>query len=117
MASLVRDAKTVWYLDSVEHQPISGNYRLGRRTLLVLDSSGLYSPSESSPDYLLLTSSPRLHFGRLLQDLNPGLVIADGSNYKSLVERWKRSCEKQGISFHSTSEEGAFIEHILQEIP
>lgn len=117
MASLVRDAKTVWYLDSVEHQPISGNYRLGRRTLLVLDSSGLYSPSESSPDYLLLTSSPRLHFGRLLQDLNPGLVIADGSNYKSHVERWKRSCEKQGISFHSTSEEGAFIEHILQEIP
>ena len=115
MSSPVRDAKSIWYLDSVEYHPVSENYRLGRHTLRVLDSAGLYSPTESSPHYLLLTGSPRIHMDRFLQVLNPDQVIADGSNYKSLVERWKHDCKKLGIPFHSTSDQGAFIQQILLE--
>ena len=115
MTSLVRDAKTIWYLDSVEYHPASEHYRLGRHTLRVLDGSGLYSPMEGSPDYLLLNGSPRVHMERVLKALNPGQVIADGSNYKSLVERWKHSCKKLGIPFHSTSDQGAFIQQVRPE--
>ena len=114
---LVRDAKTVWYLDCVRYYPVSEYYRLGGLTLRVLDSSGMYSPLERSPDFLLLNGSPRIHMQRLLEDLKPGQVIADGSNYNSLVERWKRSCESLGIPFHNTSEKGAFIQPIPLDNP
>ena len=117
MTSPVRDAKSIWYLDSVEYRPVSEHYRLGRHTFRVLDSTGLYSPTESSPHYLLLTGSPRIHMERFLLALNPGQVIADGSNYKSLVERWKHSCKKLEIPFHSTSDQGAFIQQVRLEKP
>ncbi|MEJ2584007.1 MAG: ComEC/Rec2 family competence protein [Robiginitalea sp.] len=113
MHSLIRDAGTVWYLDSIQYHPLFAKYDLGSHTLRVLDSSAMYSPAESSPDFLLLTGSPRIHLGRLLEELQPGQVIADGNNYKSLVKRWEKSCEKRGIPFHNTSADGAFIQEIL----
>jgi competence protein ComEC len=112
MRSLLRDVSTVWYLDSVRLHPLFGHAKIGRHTVRVLDSSSLYSPSEPSPDFLILSGSPRLHLERLLEALAPGQVIADGSNYKSLVARWKRSCETLGIPFHDTASQGAFVRKI-----
>jgi competence protein ComEC len=37
------------------------------------------------------------------------MVVADASNYKTYVERWKTSCQLKGIKFHYTNEQGAFI--------
>jgi competence protein ComEC len=45
----------------------------------------------------------------LIQKLNPSQVIADGSNYKSYIRRWKQICETNKISFHNTNNKGAFI--------
>lgn len=117
MRPLLRDAGTVWYVDSVRFRPLSGSYRLGQHSVRVLDSSSLYSPSEPSPDFLVLSGSPRLHLERLLEALGPGQVIADGSNYKSLVAHWKRSCETRGIPFHDTAAEGAFVREITPAKP
>jgi competence protein ComEC len=44
----------------------------------------------------------------MLRLLKPKIVVADASNYKSLQEHWKASCEKQKISFHAVSEKGYF---------
>ncbi|MDX1331782.1 MAG: ComEC/Rec2 family competence protein [Robiginitalea sp.] len=117
MRSLIRDAETVWHLDSIRQNPIPPHSKLGPFTLRVLDRSALYSPREPSPDFLLLCDSPRIHLERLLEALRPGQVIADGSNYKSLVSRWKKSCEKRGIPFHDTTSEGAFIRQIRPANP
>jgi competence protein ComEC len=113
MQPLVRDAGTVWPLDSVRYQPMSSHYQVGQHTLRVLDPPALYSPSEPSPDFLLLSGSPRIHLGRLLEALGPGQVIADGSNYRSLVSHWEKTCEKQGVPFHDTAVDGALIRPIL----
>ena len=117
MRPLLRDAGTVWHVDSVRFRPVSGSYALGQHSLRILDSSALYSPSEPSPDFLVLSGSPRLHLERLLEALRPGQVIADGSNYKSLVAFWKRSCEKRGVPFHDTAAEGAFVREITPAKP
>jgi competence protein ComEC len=42
-------------------------------------------------------------------ELQPKLVIADGSNYKTDIDRWQDSAEKFNVKFHSTWEDGAFI--------
>ncbi len=73
----------------------------------VLDSIAIY-PKNIKPDIILLTQSPKINIDRMLKNLKPKLVIADGSNYKSNLKLWQNSCEKQKIPFHATAEKGYF---------
>ena len=107
-AYLLRNAQKHWGIRRTEYSPIAPAYTQDSLSLRVLDRSGLYSPEESSPNYLLLSGSPRIHLGRVLQVLKPGAVIADGSNYTTDLERWKISCAEKGIPFHATAYQGAY---------
>ena len=82
-------------------------YFIGDKKLLVVDSLGIYTIKTFKPDYVLLRNSPKINLTRLIALLNPKLIIADGSNYKTYVERWKRTCEKTKTPFHQTNEKGA----------
>ncbi|MES2240967.1 MAG: ComEC/Rec2 family competence protein [Bacteroidota bacterium] len=75
--------------------------------ILVLDSLGIF-PKEIHPDILILTQTPKINLNRALSLLKPKLVIADGSNYKSILKQWKMSCLKQKIPFHATAEKGFY---------
>ncbi|MDA8531626.1 hypothetical protein N9K44_01915 [Flavobacteriaceae bacterium] len=57
----------------------------------------------------LIYSGPKIHLEQLIKTLNPKLIIADGSNYKSSVARWQNTCKKNSVRFHNTYEQGAFI--------
>ena len=46
---------------------------------------------------------------RLKPDAYNTKYIADASNYKSYVQRWKTTCMNKKIPFHSTYEKGAFV--------
>ena len=35
--------------------------------------------------------------------------MADGSNYTSFIERWRKTCLKYKIKFHDTASKGAFV--------
>ncbi len=50
----------------------------------------------------------------MIETLQPELIIADGSNYKSYIKRWKIAAAKQKIPFHTTYEKG-FISIYLKE--
>lgn len=76
--------------------------------ILIIDSLGVYNTIKLKPNYVLLTQSPKINLARLIDSLNPKQIIADGSNYKSYVTRWKATCLKQKIPFHYTGEKGAF---------
>ena len=58
---------------------------------------------------ILLSNSPKINLDRILKNNTPRVVIADGSNYKSYINRWKKTCSKQKISFYVTEQNGAFI--------
>lgn len=117
MAPLIRDAQTQWPLQDIRFAGLAPAYFIGDFRLRVLDQRGLYSPLETAPDLLLLTGSPRIHLQRVLRTLRPRQVVADGSNYKSLLALWKKSCKAEGIPFHDTAKEGAFIWRIPPEKP
>jgi competence protein ComEC len=87
--------------------PIKNVLFFNGRKIAVLDSFGVYE-TRYAPDILLLTASPKINFDRVLEDLHPKLVIADGSNSYSLQKYWKTSCYKKRILFHSTSEKGFY---------
>jgi competence protein ComEC len=75
--------------------------------ILILDSIGTY-PKDIHPNLILLTQSPKINLDRMLQILQPKMVVADASNYKTIQKHWKNSCEKQKIPFHAVGEKGFF---------
>ncbi|MGA0042516.1 MAG: hypothetical protein ACO3HC_05625 [Flavobacteriaceae bacterium] len=76
---------------------------------LVLDSTGIQK-STSFPIYgLILTQSPRLNLERWVDSLRPKIVVADGSNYTSYMNRWEQTCQKKSIPYYRTDREGAYI--------
>ncbi len=84
--ALVRDARIPWRVEDVNYKGLQHSLRFGGLFLRMVDSSGLYAPQETVPDILLISGSPRIHLDRLLERWGPGQVVADGSNYYSLLE-------------------------------
>lgn len=84
-------------------------YNVNGKTMLVVDSLGIYNVKSFQPEFVLLRNSPKINLNRLIDSINPEIIIADGSNYKSYIERWKATCDIHKIPFHQTSEKGAFI--------
>ncbi|RXP45177.1 ComEC family competence protein [Lutibacter sp. HS1-25] len=78
-------------------------------TILIVDSLGIYNFKKVKPTVVLLINSPKINLDRLLATLNPKLVIADGSNYKSTTLKWAESCVKHKTPFYNTMQNGAFI--------
>ena len=75
--------------------------------ILVIDSLGVF-PKSQRPDIIILSQSPKINLERTIQDAKPKMVIADASNYRTDVERWKTTCVKEKIPFHSTVEKGFY---------
>ncbi|UOB18720.1 ComEC/Rec2 family competence protein [Abyssalbus ytuae] len=80
-----------------------------RGILLVIDSAGVYNIENIKTDHILLKNSPKINLNRAIDIINPKQIIADGSNYKSYIEKWKVSCNERKIPFHATGEKGAYI--------
>ena len=85
-------------------------YALGKKKLMVVDSLAVYLLKKNKPDIILLTTSPKINLERLITEVDPKLVIADASNYKSYVSLWQKTCKNNNIKFHYTVKDGAFIE-------
>ncbi|MEO8252742.1 MAG: ComEC/Rec2 family competence protein [Flavobacterium sp.] len=92
----------------IQHQKIVMNtdYFNGNK-ILILDSLGIF-PKNTQADIVLLTQSPKINIDRMLLALKPKIVLADGSNYKSVLTQWERSCKQQKIPFHATAEKGYY---------
>jgi len=96
------------YIATVSFDSLQNIFSLNNSFLLRIDSLGVYSIPELKPDYVLLTNSPKINLNRMIDSLQPKYIIADGSNYRSYVKRWKLAAEKQKIPFHDTREKGFF---------
>ena len=93
---------------------LSPGYRISSEYLFVVDSMGIYPPANKTSPILLVTQSPKINMERFLDLVQPKQVIADGSNYSSYVQRWKKTCLEKKIPFYATSENGAFALNLNQ---
>jgi competence protein ComEC len=96
-------------LDTIQNSPIPNVISFKSKSLLIVDSLGVYAIPNYNPKYILLRQSPNINLHRLI-DTHPNVtIIADGTNYRSDIPRWKATCRKRKIPFHSTYEKGAYI--------
>ncbi|WP_299432753.1 ComEC/Rec2 family competence protein [uncultured Aquimarina sp.] len=91
------------------HKKLKNIYNYREKTILVIDSSAIYNIKELHPDIIILSNSPKIHLNRVIEILEPKQIIADGSNYRSYLDKWEKSCKKQKIPFHRTDKKGAYI--------
>ena len=105
---MISDYKVGNFIKSIRYDTIYNVYNTRTKRLLIIDSLGVYQVS-FKPHYILLRNSPKINLKRLIDSLKPQLIIADGSNYKSYVKRWKATCLKEKLPFHETYEKGALI--------
>ncbi|WP_396598076.1 ComEC/Rec2 family competence protein [Dokdonia sp. R86516] len=107
--SRVRNYKDGLRIDEVAVEGMQNYFRFKRKEILVIDSLGIYQLAKANPDYILLTQSPKINITRLTERFPKALIIADASNYKSYITRWKETCINKKVPFHSTYEKGAYI--------
>ncbi|EZH71451.1 hypothetical protein ATO12_07585 [Aquimarina atlantica] len=84
-------------------------YQYKKQTIMVIDSTSIYRIKSFHPDIIILSGSPKIHLDRVIDSLHPKQIVADASNYKSYIDQWEISCQKQNIPFHRTDKKGAFI--------
>ncbi|SDG45585.1 ComEC/Rec2 family competence protein [Psychroflexus sediminis] len=106
----IKNYKTLKGINTIQISSFRHVYQLNStETLFVLDSIPVYPEMNFQPQYLLLKNSPNINLDRVISKLKPRLIIADGSNYRTDVERWQTSAKKLKVNFHSTWERGAFV--------
>ena len=103
----VKDYLVSNFIKQPSIKPLENAYTFSGKRIVIIDSLAVY-PKELDVDILLMTKSAKVNFERMLLDLRPKTVVADGSNYKYLLEKWEQTALKQKIPFHKTSEEGFF---------
>jgi competence protein ComEC len=109
MDNVIKNYKVGELIDSVSTDSLQSIYRFQNKTILVIDSLGIYKGISFKPNYILIRNSPRLNLNRVIDSLQPEKIIIDASNYNSYVTRWKMTCRNKKIPFHYTYEKGAFI--------
>lgn len=109
--NIITNYKVGSHINHIAYDTIKNVYQIENKTLLIIDSLGVYKSLSFSAQILLLRNSPRINLSRLIDSLQPELIISDGSNYTSFQNRWQATCRVKKIPFHRTSEKGAYIYH------
>ncbi|WP_194529514.1 ComEC/Rec2 family competence protein [Zobellia roscoffensis] len=110
--NIVQDYSIAERILNTSHSISKNSYIWKDKSVLVIDSLGVVPTTETPVEYLILTQSPKLNLERAISTLKPKYIIADGSNYTSYINRWKRTCIKRKLPFHATGEKGAYyFEH------
>ncbi|WP_159022579.1 ComEC/Rec2 family competence protein [Formosa sp. L2A11] len=91
------------------NESLKSVYNIHHKTLLIVDSLGVYNVNTFKPYFVLLSNSPKVNLNRLIDSLSPKEIIADGSNYKSYIKRWEATCKHKKIPFYQTGKKGAYI--------
>ncbi|SHE72122.1 competence protein ComEC [Psychroflexus salarius] len=106
----IQSLANVYGLQSIEVKPLAYQYKYKDKfKIQYIDSSGVYVKSKDElPTIVFLSESPKLNLERLIKNIQPKLLIANTTNYKSYVDRWRETCKANEVSFHSIYEDGAF---------
>ena len=93
------------HIKNLEYKPLPNVLPLKEINFLIIDDK-FYVDNSFPVDYLLLRNSPKIHLEKLLTQITPKLVIADGSNFYFSIEKWRKTCKEYQIPFHYTQEDG-----------
>ena len=104
----IKGYRTALNIEALSEEELPKYFKYNKTRMLIIDSSSVY-PQQSTADIIILIESPKLHLERLIDSLQPEIIVADGSNYSSYIDRWEITCKNKKLPFHHTGAKGAFI--------
>ncbi|MCO4822975.1 MAG: ComEC/Rec2 family competence protein [Flavobacteriaceae bacterium] len=107
--NIITNYKVGAQIKTIAYDSINAVYQFNSKILLIIDSTSVYQHLSFEPHFVLLRNSPKVNLTRLIHNLQPELIIIDGSNYNSYQGQWEVTCQTEKIPFHRTSKKGAFI--------
>ena len=97
--------------DSLPNTIISnGMITGGRRSVLIIDSSFHFAPSDHKipVDMIILSGNPRVYLSQLASVFTCSQYIFDSSNPMWKIRYWKKDADSLHLRHHTISEQGAF---------
>lgn len=107
--NLVKNIVVEENIQKANYKTLKNSYHIKGQSLLVLNKPEIILQKFLKTDYVILGNSPKINLNRFLDSIKPKSIVADGSNYKSDIPRWKKSCSDRKLPFYYTGEKGAFI--------
>ena len=90
--------------------------RFKDKQVLFVDRMGIYQVKGLKSPVVVLNESPKVNMIRLIDELQPSLIVADGSNYKNnhsvsgcYFKLWEKTCLETTTPFWDTRQHGAYI--------
>jgi len=96
-------------IDKIEEVDFKNYINFFDKNILLIDSLGVYNISGLDKPIVVLQYSPKINLSRLIKKIKPSQIIADGSNYKSYVSLWSKTCKELKTPFYYTVQNGAYI--------
>jgi len=109
VVNLVNNFVVAENIRKLNYTSLKNSYLIKEQGLLIINNPETSFLKLLQTKYVLLGNSPKINFNRFLDSTQPKSIIVDGSNYKSDIKRWKKSCSDRKIPFHYTGEKGAFV--------
>ncbi|WP_420552474.1 ComEC/Rec2 family competence protein [Tenacibaculum aiptasiae] len=106
--NIIKNYNTNESINKTVVTPQTNVFKFKSDTILIIDHLNIYKLPVKKP-IIILQNSPKINLVRLINTLNPKLIIADGSNYKSYVTQWSFTCENKKTPFYYTGKNGAYF--------
>ncbi|MEJ8841073.1 ComEC/Rec2 family competence protein [Lacibacter sp. H375] len=85
-------------------------WTINNKTIIHINQSYRYdSTVKITADVVIVSNNPKLYLNQLQKTINCKLLVFDSSNPQWKLKYWKTDCEKLGIHYFCTSEQGAFV--------
>lgn len=84
------------------HYKVLENIVPFKEDFLTIIDDKFYLDTSYPTHYLLLRNNPKIHLEKFLSNIRPKMLIADGSNYPFIIEKWKYTCQRLQIPFYET---------------
>lgn len=76
---------------------------------VVLVDQHFNSKLNGSDKIILMRNNTFVNLEKLIEQSKPELVIADGSDGRKKIVKWKKICEERGVTFYDVTEDGALV--------
>ncbi len=106
--NMLKNYKAHERVNEIQYKPLKEVHEFNGSLIVLIDSLALYPKSATKVDLLILRNSPKVHPERLLDSLQPKIVVADGSNFNYYTEVWKKATLKRNIPFYHTGKTGYY---------
>lgn len=94
---------------TIEKAKLPKYFLIQQQGFLYIDRAAVYPKDIPTGTTVILQQSSPVHLERLIHEIKPSRIIADGSNFPSTIRLWEATCLKTKTPFVYTGEKGAIL--------